>query len=95
MGGSRWGHGGVPAHVYMHMHACICTHIHMYTCLEIANGCPHGGIHVYHDYNMHVHACVHACMYACIHRAHTPTPTPTPINTPATPQGDPKISKIQ
>ena len=52
--GGRWmggcqGHlgawGGVP-------HACTCTrthahaHTHMYTCIEIANGRRHGGIHV-------------------------------------------------
>ena len=31
-----WGHGGVP------------TCMHMYTCIEIANGCRHVGIHVDH-----------------------------------------------
>ena len=31
-----------------HTCTCTCTHIHMYTCIEIANGCQHGGIHVYH-----------------------------------------------
>ena len=34
-----WGHGGVSPHTYAH------AHTHMYTCLEIANGCQHGGIH--------------------------------------------------
>ena len=33
--GGVWGHGGCP-----HMHA------HTHTCIEIANGCQHGGIHV-------------------------------------------------
>ena len=41
-----WGHGGVSPHT------CTCTrthahaHTHMYTCIEIANGHQHGGIHV-------------------------------------------------
>ena len=39
---------------------CMCMHEHvhmdMYTCIEIANGHPHGDIHFYHVYNMHVHA---------------------------------------
>ena len=34
--------GGVPPHTHMHTHA----HTHMYTCIEIANGRQHGGIHV-------------------------------------------------
>ena len=44
-----WGMGGwgcrgmgVPVHMYTH------THMHTHTCTEIANGCQHGGIHVYH-----------------------------------------------
>ena len=47
-GGVRgiWGHGGVSPHTRtrtrMHAHA----HTHMYTCIEIANGRRHGGIHV-------------------------------------------------
>ena len=53
-GGGRWvgwceGHlgawRGVPrtcTHMCMHTHA----HTHMYTCIEIANGRQHGGIHV-------------------------------------------------
>ena len=45
-GGGRWvgrclGHEGCP-HMYTHTHA----HTHMYTCIEIANGHQHGGIHV-------------------------------------------------
>ena len=49
-GGGRWvegylgasgGMGGCP---HMHTHVCM----HMYTCIEIANGHQHGGIHVYH-----------------------------------------------
>ena len=31
--GGIWGHGGCP-----HMHADAHTHMHMYTCIEIANG---------------------------------------------------------
>ena len=43
-GGGRWigGMGGVPTHMHMHAHA----HTHIYTCIEIANGRQHGGIHV-------------------------------------------------
>ena len=46
-GGGRWGGhlgawGGVPTHMHMHAHA----HTHIYTCIEIANGHQHGGIHV-------------------------------------------------
>ena len=36
MVGGNVGHGEVS----LHMHTC--------TCIEIANGHPHGGIHVYH-----------------------------------------------
>ena len=40
--------GGVP-----HTRTCMCMHVHahthMYTCIEIANGRRHGGIHVEHD----------------------------------------------
>ena len=49
VGGGVWGMGGVPTHVHMHVHACT----DMSTCIEIANGHPHGGILVYHVYNMH------------------------------------------
>ena len=52
-GGGRWvrdvwRHGGVSPHTCTHtcMYAHIC--MHMYTCIEIANGHRHGGIHVYH-----------------------------------------------
>ena len=37
--GAWW---GVPTHMHMHAHA----HTHIYTCIEIANGRRHGGIHV-------------------------------------------------
>ena len=30
------------------LHMCTCMCVHMYTCIEIANGHQHGGIHVYH-----------------------------------------------
>ena len=47
-GGGRWvgghpgGMGGVPTHMHMDAHA----HTHIYTCIEIANGRQHIGIHV-------------------------------------------------
>ena len=50
-GGGRWvgGHLGAwgvsqhtPTRTCMHAHA----HTHIYTCIEIANGRRHGGIHV-------------------------------------------------
>ena len=53
-GGGRWvggvsgasgGMGGVP-HTCTHMHTHAHAHTHMYTCIEIANGRRHGGIHV-------------------------------------------------
>ena len=81
--------GGVPhTCTRMHTHA----HTHIYTCLEIANGRRHGGIHVYHVYNMfnmHVCACVCVHVHACMHGTppHTPIPIPTPIHPSATPQG--------
>ena len=42
--GGIWGHKGVSRHT----RTCMRTHAHMhiYTCIEIANGCRHGGIHV-------------------------------------------------
>ena len=36
------GMGGVSTHIHMHAH----THTHIYTCIKIANGHQHGGIHV-------------------------------------------------
>ena len=39
LSGGIWGHGGSP-------HAHACTHMHAHTCIEIANGHQHGGIHV-------------------------------------------------
>ena len=78
--GGIWGHGGCP-YTDAHTHACTHTHMHIYTCIEIANGRGHGGIHVYHVYNMfnmHVRSCV--CMRACMgHPPHTHThPHPHP-----------------
>ena len=67
MGGHLGALGGCPPKgTCMHAHA----HTHIYTCIEIANGRQHGGIHVYHVYNMfnmHVRACVHACAYVCMY----------------------------
>ena len=87
--GGIWGHGGVSPHTRtctrMHAHA----HTHIYTCIEIANGRRHGGIHVYHVYNMfnmHVRACMHAW-----DTPHTPIPIPTPSTNPPPPRGvDPR-----
>ena len=54
-GGGRWVGGGCLGHLgawgvspqtHMHVHAHTHTHTHMYTCIEIANGHRHGGIHV-------------------------------------------------
>ena len=76
---ASWGMGGCPPHTHAH------AHMHIYTCLEIANGCRHGGIHVYHVYNMfnmHVCACVCVRVHACMHG--TPPHTPIPIPTPST-----------
>ena len=96
-GWDLWGHGDVPTHActctHMHAHA----HMHMYTCIEIANGHPHGGIHVYHVYNMFticMHVCMHACM--CVHKhacmGHPPThpysPPPQSMHPPP-PRGNP------
>ena len=64
--GGHLGAWGASPHTHMHAHA----HTHIYTCIEIANGRQHGGIHVYHVYNMfnmHVRACMHACAYMCMH----------------------------
>ena len=53
-GGGRWV-GGCQGHLGewgVSPHTCTCmrmhahTHTHMYTCIEIANGRRHGGIHV-------------------------------------------------
>ena len=41
VGGGAW---GVSPHRCIHMHAH--AHTHIYTCIEIANGRRHGGIHV-------------------------------------------------
>ena len=67
MGGHLGAWGGIP-------HTCTCTcthahaHMHNYTCIEIANGHRHGGIHVYHVYNMfnmHVRVSMHVCACMC------------------------------
>ena len=88
-GGHLGAWGGVP-------HTCTCTrmhaheHTHIYTCIEIANGRRHGGIHVYHVYNMfnmHVRACVYVCVRACMGHPHTPIPISTPIHPSAIPPG--------
>ena len=95
MSGGHLGAWGVSPHT----RTCMCmhahTHTHIYTCIEIANGRRHGGIHVYHVYNMfnmHVCACVHACAYVCMHACmgHPPThpyPSPPPSTHPSSPQG--------
>ena len=76
--GGVWGHlghRGCPTHTHMHAHA----HTHMYTCIEIANGRRHGGIHVYHV--QHACACMHACVCMCEHVCVHETPPTTPIHT--------------
>ena len=84
----------------MHMHTRT-----WYTCIEIANGHQHGGIHVYHVYmfNMHVHACVCVCAYMCMHACMCDTPSHThthphphpPICHPPQGGGPPESLKIQ
>ena len=102
MGGGCQGHLGAWG---VSPHTCTCTrmhahaHTHMYTCIEIANGRRHGGIHfsMITMFNMHVRACVSMRVHVCVHRTppHTPMPTPTPIHPSATPLGGrtPRISK--
>ena len=88
-GAGGWGCLGHGGYHHTCAHACVCMHIYahactdMYICIEIANGCPHGSIHVYHVYNMHLHVCmcVHACTCACVHR----TPPHTHIHLHANP----------
>ena len=63
--GGIWGMKGCP-NTCTHAFAFVHIYTHMYTCIEIANGCPHGDIHVYHVYNMHVHACMCVCIYLCM-----------------------------
>ena len=43
-GAGGWGVSGNMGVSHTCAHACT----HMYTCIEIANGHQHGGIHVYH-----------------------------------------------
>ena len=57
--GGAGGWGGVSGHLgasggmgVSHMHTHVCTHMHTNACIEIANGCRHGGIHVYHVYHI-------------------------------------------
>ena len=103
-GGGRWvgGHLGAWG-VSPHTRTCTCmhahVHTHIYTCIEIANGRQHGGIHVYHVYNMfnmHVHVCMHACAYVCMRACmgHPPTypyPSPPLSTHPPSPRGvDPR-----
>ena len=52
-GGGRWlGVSGASGGMGVSHHTCTCmcmhthAHTHMYTCIEIANGRQHGGIHV-------------------------------------------------
>ena len=45
-GGGIWGHGGVSPQTHTHTHMHAHAHTHIYTCIEIANGRRHGGIHV-------------------------------------------------
>ena len=109
-GSGRW-MGGVLGHLgaWGVPHMCTCPHMdartcmHMYTCIEIANGCQHGGIHVYHVYNMfNMHVCAYMHIHACKRHHHThpspppPIPTSTPIHPSATSKGGPPESvKIQ
>ena len=76
----------VPPHMY------TCTHALTHTCTEIANGCRHGGIHVYHVY--HVYACVCMHVHVCVHGTPHPHPYPPPL--PSThlppPRGEPMES---
>ena len=51
-GGGRWV-GGIWGHLQAWgVSPCTCMHthtrMHIYICIEIANGCRHGGMHVYH-----------------------------------------------
>ena len=45
-----WVSGGMGVSPHMFTYTCMHVHVctHMYTCIEIANGCQHGDIHVYH-----------------------------------------------
>ena len=43
--------GGGGCH-HTHAHARARTHTYVNACIEIANGCRHGGIHVYHVYHV-------------------------------------------
>ena len=74
------GVSGVLPHVpiCMHMHTCIHTCIMLYI-IEIANGCPHGGIHLSCLTCMCVCVHVHSCMHeAPPKHPHPLTPPPPP-----------------
>ena len=76
--------------VFPHAHA----HTHMYTCIEIANGHQHRGIHVYHV--KHACVCMHVCVHACMHAwniPHRPIPAPFPSSYLPPPGGTPRISQ--
>ena len=100
-GGGRWvgghlGAWGVSPHTCTRTCTHVHAHTHIYTCIEIANGRQHGGIHVYHVYNMfnmHVRACVHACMHG------TPPTHPYPFPPPSThlppPQGGGPLESLK
>ena len=74
-GAGGWGGMGVsPPHTCTRMHAH--AHTHIYTCIEIANGCRHGGITCLACLTcMCMRACVrvHAC--ACMHALDIPPHT--------------------
>ena len=97
--GWGWVDGGVGGGRCPHTctHACTCTHMHAHTCTEIANGCRHGGIHVYHVY--HVYACVCMCVYMHACMGHTPThpypPLPPFTNLPPPRGAPPESVKIR
>ena len=87
--GASGGMGGVPRHVYMHVHARTRTKredkhvrkLQMAATMEAA---------MFIMFNMHACVCARAC--ACVHaRAHVrggcPHPTPLPPTHPPTPQG--------
>ena len=44
--GGIWGHRVVSPHTRTCMHMHTHAHTHIYTCIEIANGRRHGGVHV-------------------------------------------------
>ena len=89
--GDVWGIWGMGVSPYTH----TCTHIHVNTCIEIANGHWHGGIHVYHVYHYLACMCMHACACMCawdtLLHTHTHSHSHPPICHP--PRGDPGIGQ--